>query len=122
MNTVLQKRSLLHKTALAAVVLFLVLACLAFAATAQAATTTVGDFTINYSFSSYKGNTIEVKSYNGQGGDITLPQTITVDDTVYNILSVNSSAFAENKKITSVVIPEGYEFIDVGAFQNCTGL
>lgn len=122
MNTVLQKRSLLHKTALAAVMLSLVLACLAFAATAQAATTTVGDFTINYSFSSYKGNTIEVKSYNGQGGDITLPQTITVDDTVYNILSVNSSAFAENKKITSVVIPEGYESIDVGAFQNCTGL
>ena len=87
---------------------------------ASAATETVGDFTIDRSYSS-GSYTVSVKSYNGAGGEITLPEKATINGTEYQITTVGA-AFKANDQITSVTIPEGYTTIDVSAFSGCTAL
>lgn len=87
---------------------------------ANAATVEVGDFTVDRSYS-YGSYTTKIKSYNGKGGDITLPTTAEFSGTEYPITTVGA-AFNENEVITGVTIPEGYTDIDTGAFASCTSL
>ena len=87
---------------------------------ANAATTTVGDFTIDRSYN-YGSYSVTVKSYSGAGGDIELPQTAEINGTTYQIEGIGS-AFKANTKITSVTIPEGYTSIDANAFSDCVNL
>lgn len=84
----------------------------------HAAEATVGDFTIEQS---YRIPDATITEYSGSGGDITLPSTAEISGTQYTV-KVIGSAFKENKKITSITIPEGYTTIDAQAFQNCTNL
>ena len=87
---------------------------------ASAATTTVGDFTIDRSYS-YGSYSVTVTKYSGAGGDIELPQTAEFSGTTYQIEGIGS-AFKEDTKITSVTIPEGYTSIDASAFSGCINL
>ncbi len=85
-----------------------------------AATEDVGDFTITKS--GYGSSlSVSVSGYNGKGGDITLPTSVSFYGTEYTITEVGS-AFTDNELITGVTIPEGYSFIGLNAFANCTEL
>lgn len=85
---------------------------------AGAATTTVGDFTIEQS---YYTPDATITKYTGSGGDITLPTQAEINGSSYTVKAIGS-AFEGNKTITSVTIPEGYTTINVGAFRNCINL
>ncbi len=88
----------------------------------NAASTTVGDFTIDRSKSGYSSPyVVSVSAYNGKGGEITLPTTAEIDGTVYPITTVGE-AFHGNENVTGVTIPEGYTDIGVSAFSDCTSL
>lgn len=54
-----------------------------------------------------------VVSYEGVGGDITIPSTAT---------SIASDVFASNTSITSVTIPANIAIMGTGIFANCTSL
>ncbi|MDR1821392.1 MAG: leucine-rich repeat domain-containing protein [Oscillospiraceae bacterium] len=61
-------------------------------------------------FESWSGRLTE---YHGSKSEVVIPAGIT---------SIGIEAFKGNDKITSVVIPEGVEVIDTGAFMKCTSL
>lgn len=92
------------------------------AVSANAATTTVGDFTVDRSKSGYSSPyVVSISAYNGKGGEITLPTTAKFGETEYAITSVGA-AFTANEIITDVVIPEGYDTVSLSAFANCPNL
>ena len=92
------------------------------AVSANAATTTVGDFTVDRSKSGYSSPyVVSISAYNGKGGEITLPTTAEINGTEYQITSVGN-AFEGNESITGVTIPDGYTEIGLSAFKDCTGL
>ena len=92
------------------------------AVSANAATTTVGDFTVDRSKSGYSSPyVVSISAYNGEGGKITLPTTAEINGKEYQITSVGN-AFEENESITGVTIPDGYTEIGLSAFKDCTGL
>lgn len=86
----------------------------------SAATYTVGDFTVDRSYS-YGGYTTSISAYNGAGGAITLPDKVDVSGTEYDI-EETGTAFKNNELITSVVIPEGYTTITANSFSGCANL
>ena len=55
-------------------------------------------------------------------GDVTIPETITVDNVVYNVTSIGREAFVGCYDLTSITIPNSVTSIGVGAFSHCTGL
>lgn len=87
---------------------------------ANAATVEVGEFTVDRSYS-YGSYTTKIKSYNGAGGDIVLPEKAEFSGTEYVITEVGD-AFKDNDMITGVTIPEGYTDIGTEAFSGCTAL
>ena len=87
---------------------------------AAAATVEVGDFTIDRS-RSYSTYVVSVKSYNGTGGDVALPETAEFSGVTYPITSLGS-ALQGNTKVTSLTIPEGYTDIETSALSGCTAL
>ena len=89
------------------------------AMSASAATVDVGDFTIERAYSSK--NVVTVKAYNGTETDIVLPEKATINGTEYTVEQIGD-AFKDNKRITSVTIPEGYSTISASAFSGCTAL
>ena len=92
------------------------------AVSANAATTTVGDFTVDRSKSGYSSPyVVSISAYNGKGGEITLPTTAEINGKEYQITSVGN-AFEGNESITGVTIPDGYTEIGLSAFKDCTGL
>ena len=92
------------------------------AVSANAATTTVGDFTVDRSKSGYSSPyVVSISAYNGEGGKITLPTTAEINGKEYQITSVGN-AFEGNESITGVTIPDGYTEIGLSAFKDCTGL
>lgn len=86
----------------------------------DAASVTVGDFVVDRSFS-YGSYTTKIKSYNGVGGNIVLPEKAEISGTEYPITAVGD-AFMDNELITGVSIPEGYTDIETEAFSGCTAL
>ena len=80
---------------------------------------TVGDFTVDRNYKT--GYVVRIISYNGNGGDIVLPEKVTIGEQEYTIESVGEG-FANNAKITSVQIPEGYKTIEASVFEGCTNL
>ena len=78
----------------------------------QAAEYTSGDFT----YSLDGGCTIT--GYNGLGGDVIIPEKIDG----YDVLAIGRNAFAGNKEITSVVIPNTLLSVGAFAFSNCTAI
>ncbi|MDD4291369.1 MAG: leucine-rich repeat protein [Clostridia bacterium] len=53
--------------------------------------------------------------YYGAGGDVIIPDNI-------GIVSVASTAFAQNKKITSIEFPEGMTYAEAASFSGCANL
>ena len=55
-------------------------------------------------------------------GDVIIPETITVDNVVYNVTSIGDWAFSECSGLTSVTIPNSVTSIGNRAFSGCSGL
>ena len=70
-----------------------------------------------------KAKTAEVtKGNNEYSGDVTIPETITVDNVVYNVTSIGRDAFDRCSGLTSVTIPNSVTRIGIQAFWACHGL
>ena len=70
-----------------------------------------------------KAKTAEVtKGDNEYSGDVTIPETITVDNVVYNVTSIGRDAFDRCSGLTSVTIPNSVTRIGIQAFWACHGL
>ena len=70
-----------------------------------------------------KGKAAEVtKGDNEYSGDVTIPETITVDNVVYNVTSIGEEAFSYFTGLTSITIPNSVTSIGYCAFWGCTGL
>ena len=55
-------------------------------------------------------------------GVVTVPESVTNDDTTYPVQKIGAYAFAESPGLTGVNIPATITEIDDHAFENCTGL
>ena len=70
-----------------------------------------------------KVKTAEVtKGDNNYSGDVTIPETITVDNVVYNVTSIGRKAFHDCTRLTSITIPSSVTSIGDSAFSGCSGL
>lgn len=80
---------------------------------------TVGDFEVTA-----RQGTVTITGYDGDGGEITLPQNVEIQGETLTVTGMNSntSVFKNNKKITKVTIPEGYTSVSGEAFKGCTAL
>ena len=63
-----------------------------------------------------------ITSYMGKGGNVVIPDTVTIDGTLYNVARINGSAFWNNDDITSVTFGKNIEYIGYRAFYDCDGL
>ena len=55
-------------------------------------------------------------------GNVTIPATVTHDDTTYPVTKINAYAFSNCTELTGVTIPESVKEIRDHSFENCTGL
>ena len=62
------------------------------------------------------------KGDNEYSGDVTIPETITVDNVVCNVTRIEGSAFSDCTGLTSITIPNSVTSIGDEAFSGCTGL
>ena len=70
-----------------------------------------------------KAKTAEVtEGDNEYSGDVTIPETITVDNVVHNVTSIGDYAFEECSSLTSITIPNSVTSIGEEAFRECSGL
>ena len=78
---------------------------------------------IDYSIYSAEDKTVYVTwTSTSYSGDIVIPETITVDDETYTVVSVGDFAFIQESNVTSVKLPETLTRLGMGAFSYCTGL
>ena len=69
-----------------------------------------------------KAKTAEVTKGDYYSGDVTIPETITVDNVVCNVTRIEGSAFSDCTGLTSITIPNSVTSIGDEAFSDCTGL
>ena len=67
-------------------------------------------------------NTVEYVKITSKAKNITIPSTITVNGVKYQVTSIAAKAFANNKKLTKVVIPASVRSIGKQAFSGCKNL
>lgn len=67
---------------------------------------------------SVSGGKVTITGYTGNATELEIPTAIAG----YPVVSVADSAFAENKKLTFVSVPDSVAAIGSKAFQNCTSL
>ena len=56
---------------------------------------------------------------NNYSGDVTIPETITVDNVVCNVTSIEDATFLGCTSLTSIIIPNSVTSIGDGAFSDC---
>lgn len=66
--------------------------------------------------------TATVGQFNSCEGEITIPNTVMVHGRMYSVISIGRFAFANNRNLTSIEIPNSVTKIDECAFQYCSGL
>jgi len=67
---------------------------------------------------------LTVVGYSGSSGNVKIPQTVKMNEESgeLTVIAVDEAAFAENKYISSVVIPDSVVRIGKSAFSGCTNL
>lgn len=55
-------------------------------------------------------------------GNVTIPATVTHDDTTYPVTRINAYAFSNCAELTGVTMPSAITEINDHSFENCTGL
>ena len=65
---------------------------------------------------------IHYNYYTKYTGHITIPESVTHDDTIYSVTSIGGNAFSNCSGLTSVNIPNSVSTIDERAFYECSGL
>jgi len=70
----------------------------------------------------HDGDFATIIRYLGQETDIIIPDTVSDGIRTYKVISIGGEAFANNKELTSVVIPNGVIDIGVGSFAGCSNL
>ena len=96
-----------------AVTIAMLLCCI----TSSAETFTVDG--IKYSTTSESTVSIVENSYSG---DIVIPSSVTWNEIVYNVTSIDQYAFRGNTSLTSIGLPESITSIGSSAFYNCSSL
>ncbi|HEY5593007.1 MAG TPA: leucine-rich repeat domain-containing protein, partial [Paludibacter sp.] len=77
----------------------------------------------NYNISSaFIPYSVSVTSGVSYTGDLVIPSTVSYNDTVFSVTSINSNAFNGSSGLTSVSIPNSVSSIGVGAFYGCSEL
>ena len=66
--------------------------------------------------------TAKVKNGKLATGDVVIPAEVEYEGKKYSVVKVGQWSFSENTAITSVDLPVSVNYIDVGAFNGCTGL
>ncbi len=87
--------------------------------TVSAADFVDGEHTYTYSVSDKNAT---INGYSGPGGTITLPTSITANDTTYTVTTIGSKAFQNNKNITEIELPATVTNLGSNTFKNCTSL
>ncbi len=64
-------------------------------------------------------NTLNLRSGNNATGDITIPETVTIDGISFSVITINGDAFRDDQ-ITSVIIPASVVSIGGNAFRDTT--
>ena len=77
------------------------------------------NYEINSIVSSYS---VAVTSGIVYSGDIVIPETVSFNDTIFTVTSINTNAFNGSSDMTTVSIPNSVSSIGVGAFYNCSSL
>ena len=85
---------------------------------------------IYYNILSKTDKTVEVtckgSSYshysNEYSGSVVIPETVTYNETIYTVISIEDYAFSYCSELTSVVIGNSVTIIEHNAFNGCTGL
>ena len=80
---------------------------------------------ITYKVTSVKGKTPTVtytKVSKKAKGTVTIPKTVTIDGVKYQVTAIANNAFAGNKNVTKIVIPDTVKAIGKKAFANCPKL
>ena len=83
-------------------------------------TFTSGDFT--YEVLSADDMTVGVKSYNGNGGNVAIPQTVTDGTNTYTVTKIMNDVFYEKSTLTGIIMPGTIIEIGERAFYSCRNL
>ena len=85
-------------------------------------TSTAETFTVDgIKYSTTSGSTVSIVE-NSYSGDIVIPSSVTWNEIVYNVTSIDQSAFQGNTSLTSISLPESITSIGSDAFKHCTSL
>ena len=69
----------------------------------------------------YESGKTSIVSYLGSGKDVTIPQSVEIDEVTYPVVGICENAFRD-AAISSISIPSSITFIDDYAFAGCTSL
>ncbi len=64
----------------------------------------------------------EVVNYNGSANEVTIPQTVNVNEVEYTVVSIASNAFVNATTVTKINMPNTITTINLNAFNGCTNL
>lgn len=66
--------------------------------------------------------TFKDKKYNSYTGNLVIPSTVTHDGKTYTVVGLGKYSIRNSASVTSVQMPEGLQYIGMGAFSKCNGL